>query len=135
MIAVNNFFIRRVLFGMGTKRKLTQIEKDNYNAPYPTTESRKPIAVWPKEIPFDGDPDRNYVLIKAYAEWLEKTTTPKLLLYAKPGMIIKKNHVERIKHDYKSLEAVYIGKGTHYLQEDRPHEIGAAIKSWAQKLK
>lgn len=135
MIAKNNFFIKRILFGMGTKRKLTQLEKDNYNAPYPTTESRKPIEVWPKEIPFDGDPNRNYVILKAYAEWLEKTTIPKLLLYAKPGMILKKNHVERIKRDYKSLEAVYVGKGKHYLQEDSPHEIGAAIKIWAQKLK
>ena len=133
MIIVNNFFIKRILFGMGTKRKLTQIEKDNYNAPYPTEESRKPIAVWPKEIPFDRDPERNYVIIKAYAAWLEKTTLPKLMLYAKPGMIIKKNHVERIKRDYKSLEAVFVGKGMHYLQEDSPHEIGAAIKSWAQR--
>ena len=49
-------------------------------------------------------------------------------------MILKKNHVERIKRDYKFLEAVYVGKGMHYLQEDSPHEIGAAIKSWAQKL-
>lgn len=134
MIAENNFFIKRILFGMGTKRKLSKIEKDYYNAPYPTDESRKPIVVWPKEVPFDGDPKRNYVIIRAYAEWLVKTTIPKLMLYAKPGMIIKKNHVDRIIRDYKSLEAVFVGKGTHYLQEDSPHEIGAAIKEWAQKL-
>jgi hypothetical protein len=27
----------------------------------------------------------------------------------------------------KRLKAVYVGDGIHYLQEDHPHEIGAAI--------
>jgi len=135
MIAENNFFIKMILFKMGTKRKLTQIEKDQYNAPYPTVESRKPIEVWPKEIPFDGEPDRNYIVVKAYAQWLENTTIPKLMLYAKPGMILKKNHVARIQRDYKNLETVFVGKGKHYIQEDSPHEIGDALKNWAKRLK
>ncbi|HAS39165.1 MAG TPA: haloalkane dehalogenase [Microscillaceae bacterium] len=135
MIAVNNFFIKQFLFKLGTKRKLTEEEKAHYAAPYPTIESRKPIRVWPKEIPFDGPSQSNWASINGYAQWLEKTTVPKLLLYAKPGMILKKKEVERIKKSYKKLEAVYVGKGKHYIQEDVPHEIGSAIKSWAQKLR
>ncbi|MEM7511806.1 MAG: haloalkane dehalogenase [Bacteroidota bacterium] len=134
MIAENNFFIKRFLFQLGTKRKLSKEEKEYYSAPYPTVESRKPIRVWPKEIPFDGRSEKNYEAIYSYSQWLEKTPIPKLLLYTKPGMIIKKDEVKRIQRDYQSLEAVYVGKGTHYIQEDRPHEIGAAIKNWARKL-
>ena len=93
------------------------------------------MKVWPKEIPFEGISANNYDAISAYSQWLEKTSTPKLLLYAKPGMIVKKKEVERIQRDYKELEAVYVGKGKHYIQEDQPHEIGKALNSWAQRLK
>lgn len=130
MIAENNFFIKNILFKLGTKRKLTPTEKAYYNAPYPTVESRKPIAVWPKEIPIEGTPKRNFDVVSNYAKWLEETEIPKLLLYAKPGMILKKDEVERIKNSYKNLQAIYIGKGKHYVQEDHPHEIGEAIILW-----
>ena len=134
MIGENNFFIKKFLFKLGINRKLTQAEKDYYSAPYPTVESRKPIEQWPKEIPIDGDPDKNYFIVNNYANWLDTTSVPKLLLYAKPGMILKKKDVERIKNNYKNLEAVFIGKGKHYIQEDQPYEIGNAISNWAIKL-
>lgn len=130
MIAKNNFFIKMLLFKLGTKRKLSKEEKAYYNAPYPTIESRKPLEVWPKEIPIDGMPNRNYKIISEYSEWLKATSIPKLLLYAKPGMIIKKKDVEKIQNEFKNLESVYIGKGKHYIQEDHPHEIGKAIQNW-----
>jgi len=135
MIAVNNFFIKVILFKVGIERKLTKEEKAHYSAPYPTVESRKPIAVWPKEIPFDGTPERNYSIVNQYAQWLGESTIPKLLLYAKPGMIIKKKEVARIQRELNNIETQYVGKGKHYIQEDNPHEIGMAIREWAQKLK
>ena len=135
MIAENNFFIEKFLFNIGTVRKLSEEEKAYYRAPYPTVESRKPIKVWPKEIPFEGSGANNYAEIDSYAKWLKQTDLPKLLLYAKPGMILKKKEVERIQRDYKELEAVYVGKGKHYIQEDQPHAIGKALKNWAQNLK
>lgn len=48
-------------------------------------------------------------------------------------VFLNKN-VDWIKRDYNSLKAVYVGKGKHYIQEDHPHEIGPALRSWAQKL-
>ena len=64
----------------------------------------------------------------------KKTEIPKLLIYVKPGMIIKKEALERIKADLKELETVFIGKGKHYIQEDNPHGVGNAIKNWIPKL-
>lgn len=135
MIAENNFFINMFLFKFGTKRKLSKEEKAYYNSPYPTIKSRKPLEVWPKEIPIDGSPDRNYKILSQYSEWLKETSIPKLLLYAKPGMILKKKDVAKIQKEFKNLESVYIGKGKHYIQEDHPHEIGKAIESWTNNLK
>ncbi|MEM6347952.1 MAG: haloalkane dehalogenase [Bacteroidota bacterium] len=135
MIAENNFFIDKFLFELGTVRELTEEEKEYYSAPYPTVESRKPVETWPKEIPFDGKTATNYAAINAYSQWLEASTLPKLLLYATPGMILKRKSVERIKRDFQNLEAVFVGKGKHYLQEDHPHEIGIALQNWAGSLR
>jgi haloalkane dehalogenase len=134
MIAINNFFIKTFLFKLGIKRKLTNIEKEFYSAPYPTVESRKPLAIWPKEIPISGSPERNHAVLTNYSDWLKETNIPKLLLYVKPGMIIKKKELKRIQKEFKNLETVYVGKGKHYLQEDHPHEIGRAIENWSNKL-
>jgi len=130
MIAEKNIFINLILFKVGIKRKLTKEEKAYYASPYPTVESRKPIEVWPKEIPFDGFPKENHTIISQYANWLKKTDLPMLLIYAKPGMIIKKKDVTRIEQESNNLKSAYIGKGKHYIQEDHPHEIGQAISNW-----
>lgn len=133
MIAEKNFFIENFLFKLGTVRELSPQEKEYYAAPYPTVASRKPVEVWPKEIPFEGPSATNYAAINAYGQWLKETDVPKLLLYAKPGMILKKKTVERLKATYKVLDTEYVGKGKHYIQEDQPHAIGRAIKSWAEE--
>lgn len=133
LIAEKNLFINFILFHLGIKRKLTPEEKRHYLAPYPTVQSRKPIKVWPQEIPFDGYPLENHAIISNYGKWLKTTNIPKLLLYASPGMIIKKKIVKRLKNKLKNLESVYLGRGKHYLQEDHPHEIGEAIIAWVKK--
>jgi haloalkane dehalogenase len=59
---------------------------------------------------------------------------PKLLLWAKPGAIIKEKNKDRIKNEFKNVKDVYVGKGKHYLQEDHPDKIGSAIVEWFQSL-
>jgi haloalkane dehalogenase len=130
MIAEKNMFIKLFLFKVGVKRKLTEEEKAHYSSPYPTVESRKPIEVWPKEIPIDGFPEENHAIISRYTKWLQETDIPMLLTYAKPGMIIKKKDVIHIEQEIKHITTVYIGKGKHYIQEDQPHNIGRAISNW-----
>jgi len=53
-----------------------------------------------------------------------------LLLWAKPGAIIKEKEVVKIRQEFKNLQDVYLGRGKHYLQEDHPDEIGKAILDW-----
>lgn len=134
MIVENNFFIENIVYKSGTKRKLTEEEKAYYGAPFKTEESRKLMHVFAQEIPFEGPAHHNYQIIHTYSEWLKETTIPKLMLYASPGMVVTKKHVKRIKNEMKNLKAVYVGKGTHYIQEDAPHEIGKAIENWVGTL-
>jgi haloalkane dehalogenase len=128
-----NFFVKR-LIPMMTKRKLTAEEKDAYAAPYPDRASRKPVAVWPREIPFDGEPSDVHDAVSGYWQWLQKSETPKLMLYASPGAIIKKDVAADLKSKLPNLTSVHIGKGIHYVQEDQPDAIGDALAAWLPTL-
>ena len=124
-----NFFVKRMMPAM-VSRKLTAQEKAAYAEPYPTPQSRKPIAEWPREIPISAEPADMHTEISRNYEWFQTVTIPKLFLYAKPGMIFKADNVAEIQEQVSNLDAVFIGKGKHYVQEDQPDAIGQAIKSW-----
>ncbi len=132
MAGEKNFFPKKGI-PIGTKRKLSKKEMAFYNAPYATIKSRKPLIVWPTQIPIDEEPAEVHQIVTEYAKWLKTTDIPKLLLYAKPGMIIKKDKVAEIRNSFKNISAVYIGKGKHFIQEDQPHEIGKAIQKWVKE--
>lgn len=131
MVGKRNFFLKKGL-PFGTKRKLTKKEKAYYNAPYQTIASRKALVVWPTQIPIDNEPEDVHHIITEYAVWLKKSNIPKLLLYAKPGMIIKNDKVEKIRNTFKNTSLTYIGKGKHFIQEDQPIAIGLAIQKWVE---
>ena len=134
MIAKKNFFVKRML-PMMISRKLSQTEKTAYAAPYPDEQSRKPVAVWPQEIPFDGQPADVHQIVTAYNAWLGTTDLPKLLLWVKPGALIAGEAAARqIQREFPHTDSVFVGKGRHYIQEDHPHEIGRAIAAWYLKL-
>jgi len=133
MIVKNNFFVERVLPNF-LVRKLTKEEMDHYREPYIEESSRKPVLVWPNEIPIDDFPADNTEIVKKYYEKLKQSDIPKLLFWAKPGAILKEKKVNIIKREFKNLQDVYVGKGKHYLQEDHPEKIGKSIVNWFQSL-
>lgn len=133
MISVLNMFINKVVPD-SVVRKLTKAEMDHYRSPYPTIASRKPVRMWPTQIPIDGKPAVMQEIISGYASWLKETKLPKLCIYAHPGAIIKKAQVAYIKENYQQTKMVDIGKGLHYLQEDHPDKIGQEIATWIDEI-
>lgn len=133
MIQRRNFFVRRLL-PMMVKRKLNREEKLAYAAPYPDYASRKPLYVWPNEIPIEGSPRDTHDIISGYRQWLEKTPLPKLLLWSKPGALIPPARVKELAGILPNLQTEYVGKGLHYIQEDHPDEIGEAVAQWSAGL-
>jgi len=115
-------------------RKLSKEEYDYYKKPYPTIASRKPVRVWPLEIPIDGKPKRVQEKVVAYSKWLTESEIPKLCIYAHPGAIIREDGVEYIKSKFPNTKMIDIGKGIHYVQEDNPHMIGKEIAQWYLKI-
>ncbi|MEL7452104.1 MAG: haloalkane dehalogenase [Pseudomonadota bacterium] len=131
--AERNYFVEKVL-PMMSGRKLTDAEQAAYEAPFPTVESRRPVAQWPMEIPIDDQPADNAERIGANYNWLKTADTPVLLITADPGVIITKDARAEIAADIPRLEMVNIGSGMHYIQEVQPVLIGETIENWESKL-
>ncbi len=128
-----NAFIRFII-PMSIVRKLSKTEMQIYQQPFATIASRKPIVIFPQELPFEEDNTINKKVVSAYYKWLQENDIPKLLLYAEPGLQIQTKEVELYKKVFKNLTATFIGKGKHYIQEDQPYKIGEAIKQWYLNL-
>jgi len=129
LISVANIFVNKLTTGM-IVRKLTKEEFENYKRPYPTVASRKPVRVWPTELPLDGKPKRVYDKVVAYNKWLTETNVPKLFLFAHPGALVTEEWIDYVKTNFPNTKSADIGKGLHFVQEDSPAEIGEAIAEW-----
>lgn len=130
LLIEQNIFIEGILNQGAITRELSEVEKNVYRAPFLDNATRQPILMWPNELPIGGKPARNVEAITTIGKWLKKSKIPKLLLYADPGVIVSPTDAMWMQENYRNLQAVFIGKGLHYVQEDQPHTIGRNIHSW-----
>jgi haloalkane dehalogenase len=133
LLLEQNAFVEQVLPG-AILRKLSDEEMDRYREPFRDPASRKPTWRWPNEIPVEGEPADVVEAARAYADWLGASETPKLLLYAQPGAIIREPLLEWCRNNIRNLTTLDIGPGVHFLPEDRPHKIGEAVAEWYRGL-
>lgn len=133
MIMTQNIFVEQMLPG-GILRELSEAEMNQYREPYPTAESRKPVWMWPNEIPIDGEPADVHKIVTDYNQWLQETEIPKILFYVNPGAILPAPMVEWSEANLKNLETIYVGEGIHFIQEDHPDEIGQGLAEWYQGI-
>ena len=115
-------------------RPLSDDEMNAYRAPFPTPDSRKPVLVWPNEIPIEGEPARNVAVMQEIAAWLGTSEQPKLYLYASPGLIISPEVAEFIPQSMNNVQTRFVGAGIHYIQEDQPEVIGRNISDWLRDV-
>ncbi|WP_328988557.1 hypothetical protein OG394_20265 [Kribbella sp. NBC_01245] len=55
---------------------------------------------------------------------------PKLLLHANPGAVIGPAEVAWCREKGAALTIIDLGPGTHFLPEDQPAAIAAALTQW-----
>ena len=128
MVLTKNVFVERVLPG-SIIRQLDELEMAEYRRPFlEPGEGRRPTLTWPRQIPIEGEPADVVVIASAYAEWLSHSPIPKLLVNAEPGAILKGAALEFCRTWPNQREVTVVGN--HFLQEDSPDEIGAAIADW-----
>jgi haloalkane dehalogenase len=132
MVLKNNVFIERILPG-SIVRKLSDTEMNAYRKPYlDPGESRRPMLTWPRQIPIDGEPADVTAIVKAYGNWLTESTLPKLFVNADPGAILIGPQREFCRQWPNQREVTVTG--SHFIQEDSPHEIGGAIAEWLREI-
>jgi haloalkane dehalogenase len=131
MVLEQNFFVERILPG-GMMRRLSGEEMTHYRRPFVEAgEARRPTLTWPRQIPLDGEPADLVEIITAYGEWLSSCLIPKLYIQGEPGSMPASERA--FCHTWPAQSEVAV-RGLHFLQEDSPDEIGAALASWLHTL-
>jgi haloalkane dehalogenase len=132
MVLEKNVFIERVLPG-SVLRGLTDVEMAVYRRPFlQAGEDRRPTLSWPRQIPLDGEPKDVAEIVQTYSAWLAASDVPKLFVNAEPGAILVGKQREFCR-TWKNQSEVTVA-GSHFIQEDSPHEIGRAIAAWRKTL-
>jgi haloalkane dehalogenase len=128
-----NVFVERIL-PASVLRALTPEEMQAYRAPFVEPgESRRPTLTWPREIPIGGEPADVHEIVVAYRDWLGRSEVPKLFVNADPGSILVGRPREVCRTWPQQTEVVV--RGSHFVQEDSPHEIGEAIADWIDRVR
>ncbi len=133
LIYDQNFFIEKAMPYL-TKRRLSKVEMDHYRKPFLDNASRKPMLMFPRELPIAGENLENAKIINDYNRWLSKTEVPIHILWAKPGSLFRKEFIPLMRKDFPKMTDQCVGKSKHYLQEDLPNEIGKGIMDWFSKI-
>jgi len=132
IVLQKNVFVERIL-PSSVLRTLSAEEMAAYRAPFTDAgEPRRPTLTWPREIPIGGSPPDVAEIVTDYGSWLAASHVPKLFINADPGSILVGRQRE-FARSWPNQREVTVA-GSHFLQEDSPHEIGEAIRDWLSQL-
>ena len=121
---VNNFLLR--------SREFSGTEQAYYRKPFLIPgEDRRPMAGTAFSV--DGVPEDTTKIMGDYARWLAQSHIPRLMINADPGFILT-GRLHEFAGKWPDQRQVTV-KGTHFLQESSPHEIGAAIAAFVHGLR
>ena len=116
----------RVFVPGGIKRKkLSKAEKAMYQHPHPTPRSRIPVHVLPREILAAQQ------LLSEVEQGLPRLADlPALIVWGDRDQAFKQPQRRRWEQTFPNHKTVLLDGASHYIQEDAPEEIVAAIKQW-----
>ena len=127
-----NVFIERIL-PASIVRDLTREEMEEYRRPFRRPgEDRRPMLTWPREIPIGGTPSDVSAIVADYAEQLAVWKVPKLFINADPGSILV-GRAREVCRSWPEQTEVTV-PGNHFVQEDSPDQIGAALAGWLANI-
>ena len=132
IVLEKNVFVERIL-PASILRRLEPEEMEAYRRPFAEPgERRRPTLTWPRQIPVAGEPRAVVERVEAYDRWLEQAPVPKLFINADPGSILVGRQREYARGWPNQREVTV--RGSHFIQEDSPAEIGEAIRAFVSGL-
>jgi haloalkane dehalogenase len=120
LIVRRNFFVERII-PRATRTDLPERVMDMYRGPFPTPESRRPVAVFPKEI-------------IAATPWLEEVERnipqrPALIVWPTNDQAFRTAERERWEAMLPDHRTVLLEGARHYIGEDAPGQITDAVRA------
>ena len=133
MVLERNIFVERVL-PSSVLRGLTEDEMAAYRAPFAAPgEDRRPTLSWPRQVPIEGEPASVVAIVDNYGQWLAESPIPKLFINAEPGSILT-GAARDFCRTWPNQKEITV-KGSHFIQEDSPDEIGRAVADFARSVR
>ncbi|MGH7277330.1 MAG: haloalkane dehalogenase, partial [Candidatus Rokuibacteriota bacterium] len=133
LVLQKNVFVERIL-PASVLRKLGDDEMAAYRRPYAEPgESRRPLLTWPREIPVSGEPADVVAIVETYAKWLATSPIPKLFVNAEPGSILVGAQRDFCR-GWPHQEEITV-RGSHFVQEDSPGDIGVAVAAFVSRTR
>jgi haloalkane dehalogenase len=129
----DNIFVEKLLPGL-VLRELSNSEMAIYRKPYLNAgEDRRPTLAAPQSLPIAGSPADVAELVAENAAWIANSPIPKLYIHAEPGALDQGAQREFCRKWPNQIEATV--RGAHFIQEDSPEEIGAAVADFVRGVR
>lgn len=125
LILQRNFFVERIIPSGVRRHKLAPEVMDAYRGPFPTPDSRLPAFVFPREI----------LHSRAFLAEIEPrleamSDRPVLITWPTKDVAFGDAELRRWQELFPNHKTVVLEEAGHYIQEDAPEEIVAAIREW-----
>ncbi|MBO0748562.1 MAG: haloalkane dehalogenase [Acidimicrobiaceae bacterium] len=133
MVLTKNLFVEGVL-PAATLGGLSEEVMTEYRRPFAEPgEGRRPTLSWPRQIPIDGEPADVVKIVEDYGGWLAGSNVPKLFVNAEPGSILT-GRAREFCRTWPNQREVTV-PGSHFVQEDSPDAIGAAVAEFVRDIR
>jgi haloalkane dehalogenase len=129
LILQKNLFIEYLLPLRGLSKEVMEVYRRHYRNPGPL---RLPMLAWSRELPIEGQPEDVTQIVDSYSRWLAASPIPKLFINGDPGGFLIGAQREFCRA-WPNQQEVTV-KGTHFLQEDAPSEVGEATARFVAKV-
>jgi haloalkane dehalogenase len=125
LILNRNLFVERILPAGVRRRTLPEAVMNAYRGPFPTPASRRPTAVFPREIlasrPFLADTEHRLPQL---------SDRPALIVWPTKDVAFRDRERRRWEKLFPDHHTVLLEGAGHYIQEDADDEIVTAIRDW-----
>jgi haloalkane dehalogenase len=102
-----------------------------YRAPFPTWRSRWPVLAFPRDIPL-SKADRSFERMRRTDEGLRGLDQPVLILWGERDPVFPPRVIRKFRERLRNVvDEVRFADASHFLQEDRPADIGQRIAAFA----
>ena len=124
----DNVFVEAI--PRSVQRALSDAEMERYRAPFAAPGAgRLPTLMFPRELPIDGEPADVVAMTAADAAFMAASPLPKLLLQVSGATGLTARQRAQCE-SWPNQQSVTLA-GYHFVQEDSPEEMAAAIDAFA----